>query len=168
LGRLNADELARDKDTKAKAPTLAALNALNATELRQMANAAPGLALLLGKTPFKGERTDVWNGKPARVLSFEMGLATLSEKDRKYVKKHDGSLDVWIAADGTPLASRAHLSVSGRAYLVVSFDGVSDEEVVYLAVGDRLLASRKEGRSTGSGAGEHSESRTVRTLQLLP
>jgi hypothetical protein len=168
LNRLSADEFARDKDPRARTPTLGALNALNATELRQMANAGAVLARLLEKTPFKSERADVLNGKPVRVLSFEMGPATLSEKDRKYVKSHDGTLEVSIAADGTPLASHSHLSVSGRAYLVVSFEGVNDEDVVYATVGDRIVAARKEGRSSGSGAGEHSESRTVRTLQLQP
>jgi hypothetical protein len=51
---------------------------------------------------------------------------------------------------------------------VVSFEGANDEDVVYATVGDRIVAARKEGRSSGSGMGEHSESRTVRTLQLQP
>lgn len=168
LNRLRNDELAKERDPKAKTPTLSALNALNATELRLLADAAPTLSHLLDKVTFKSERAESWNGKSARVLNFDLGLATVAEKDRKYVTRHEGSLDVWIAADGTPLASRSHMSVSGRAYVVVSFDGISDEDVVYAAVGDRVLVVRKEQRSNSSGAGEHNESRTTRTLTLLP
>jgi hypothetical protein len=168
LNRLGADELAREKDAKAKTPILSALNALNTTELRQMANAAPVLRRLLEKANFKTERAELWNGKPARLLNFELGQETLSEKDRKYVKKFEGILNVWIAADGTPLASREHQSASGRAFLVISFEMVNDEDVVYQLLGDRLLTARKESHNVGSGAGERGESRTLRTLQLLP
>lgn len=164
LTRLTAEEQARERDAKAKTPILSGLSALNTAELRQLANAAPALSRLLEKSVFKSEREEAWNGKPARLLHFDLGIGALSEKDRKYVKKYDGSLDVWIAQDGTPLASRTHQSLSGRAYVVISLDMTYDEEVVYAPQGDRLLATRKDTRSKGSGAGERSEARTIRSL----
>lgn len=168
LNHLAADEQAKQKNVKAKTPTLHALNALNAGELRSMANAGPDLARLLEKVEFKSERADTWNNQSARLLNFDLGLATMSEKDRKFVKKHEGSLDVWIAPDGTPLASRTHLNASGRAYVVISLEITTEEDLVYVALGDRLLAARKESHNIGAGAGDRGENRTIRTLQLLP
>lgn len=167
LTRYSADEQTKDRDAKARTPTLSALGALNITELRQLANGIPVLQRQLERSNFKSERIDNWAGKPARLLNFDYGITSLSEKDRKYVKKYEGSLDVWIAADGTPLASRTHQSASGRAYVVVSFDMKNDEETVYQVVADRLTVSRKETHNEGSGAGEKGESRTTRTLQIL-
>ncbi len=164
LTRLTAEEQLRERDAKTKTPTLSAMSALNTAELRQLANGVPALLRWLEKSQFKSEREEAWNGKPARLLHFDLGIGALSERDRKYVKKYDGSLDVWIAQDGTPLASRTHQSLSGRAYVVISLDMTYDEDVVYALIGDRLLVTRKDTRSNGSSAGERSESRTIRSL----
>lgn len=168
LNRYSVEEKAREKNTKANTPTLSALAALNLGELRQLTNAAPSLMQQLERSTFKDERIDTYNGKQARLLSFDYGIGALSEKDRKYLKKYDGSLEVWIAADGTPLASRTHQTLSGRAYVVVSFDMKNDEELVYHPIGDRLTVARKESNSSGNGMGEHGESKTTRSLRMVP
>jgi hypothetical protein len=82
------------------------------------------------------------------------------------VKKFEGSLDIWIAADGTPLASRAIQNISGRAFVVVSFEQRNESESVYNQVGDRLLTVRKETKNSSSGMGEKGESKVVKTLLI--
>ena len=167
LTKLAADEQTAAKDAKAKTPTLSALGALNITELRQLSNAVPVLQRQLDIAVFKTEKNDSWNNTPARLLSFDYGVNSLAERDRKYVKKYEGSLDIWIAADGTPLASRVKQSASGSAYVIISFDMKNQEDIVFNPVGDRLTMARKESANQGSGAGQRGESRTVRTLQVL-
>lgn len=167
LSRMEAEERAKEKDQKAKTPTLTALRELNSSELRGMTNASNALSLSLEKLVFKGERAENWNGKPARVLSFEASLDKQADKDKKYVKKFEGTTEIWIAADGTPLASRSRLNMSGRALLVISFDMVNNEDHVFSQVGDRLVTLRKESYNSGSGAGEKGEGRITKTLQLL-
>ncbi len=167
LARYAADEQLKEKDSKAKTPTLSALGALTIPELRQLANGVPVLQRQLDKSTFKSEKQETWNGKPARQLSFDYGINSLSEKDRKYVKKYEGTLDVWIGADGTPLASRTVQTASGRAYVVVSFDMKNVEDLVYQVNGDRLTVARKETHNEGAGMGERGESRTTRTLQVV-
>ncbi len=167
LGKLEAEERTKEKDAKAKTPTLSALSEVNSSALRPMISAAGGLSRSLEKFVFKAEKIDNYNGKPARMLSFEPSIDKMSEKDRKYLKKLDGSFDVWIAEDGTPLASRSSQTISGRAFVVVSFEMKNEEDLVYGVVGDRLVALRKESRTSGSGMGEKGDSKVVKTLQVV-
>ena len=167
LTKLEAEERNKERDAKAKTPTLSALNEVNSSSLRPMLSAASSLSRSLEKAIFKAEKADTYNGKPARHLSFDLTLDKLSEKDRKYVKKFEGALEVWISEDGTPVASRSSQTVSGRAYVVVSFEFKNEEDHVYSVVGDRLVATKKESRTSGSGMGEKGEGRSVKTLQVL-
>ena len=166
LTRLDAEERAKEKDSKSKAPLANVVREFNSSDLRQMISAASVLSRRLEKANFKAEKQDSYNGKPARVLSFEIPIEKLNDKDRKYVKKYEGNLEVWIDSDGTPLASRFSETVSGRAYIVVSFEIKEDENLSYGVSGDRLVILKKERKNLSSGAGERSEIRTIKTLQL--
>ncbi|MFZ6743373.1 hypothetical protein ACO0LC_09120 [Undibacterium sp. JH2W] len=167
LMRLETEERAKEKDPKAKTPTIAAIKEVNSSELRPMVSAVGNLSRALEKAIFKSEKTDAsYNSKPARLLSFEIPVEKLSEKERKYVKKFEGSLEIWISADGTPMASRFHQTISGRAFVVISFESKYEEELVYGLSGDRLVITKKESKNSGSGAGEKGEMRIVKTLQV--
>ncbi|MFZ6758041.1 hypothetical protein ACO0K9_12600 [Undibacterium sp. Ji50W] len=166
LARLEVEERAHEKDPKAKTPSLAAIREVNASELRPMISAAGNLTRAMEKAVFKTEKAETYNGKPARLLSFEIPVDKLTEKERKYVKKFEGSLDIWIAADGTPVASRMHQAISGRAFVVISFETKNEEDLVYGLSGDRLIVVKKETHTSGSGAGEKGEMRVTKILQL--
>ncbi len=166
LNRAQDEDRAKEKDSKARTPTSSALVKLNSGELRDMTAAAQTLLRALEKAQFKGERADSYDGKPARLLSFELGMDKIAEKDRKYVKSFEGKLEVWVDADGTPLASKTHMHARGSAFLVLNVEVDSDEDYVYTQAGERLLAVRKEVRNKNSGAGDKSEQRTTHTLTL--
>jgi hypothetical protein len=167
LAKLEAEERLKEKDSKAKTPTLSALNEVNSSALRPMISAAASLTRSMEKAIYKSEKLDSFNGKPARLLNFELSMDKLSEKDRKYMKKFDGNLTIWIAADGTPLASRVTQAISGRAFVVISFEMKNEEEWIYSTLGDRLVALKKESKNSGSGMGEKGEGKVTKTLQLL-
>ena len=154
LARVRAEDAAKDTDASARAPTVAALNALGYREIRELTSAAESLGRQLARATFKAEYADTWAGRPARRLNFELGLGKLPPQQQKYVRSHEGTLDVWIAADGTPLASRSNLTVAGRALVVISFEQRRGEEVTYAVLGDRLVATRKDTRQSGTGGGE--------------
>ncbi|MFZ6873602.1 hypothetical protein ACO0LF_16210 [Undibacterium sp. Di27W] len=167
LTRLETEERAKEKDPKAKTPTIAAIREVNSSELRPMVSAVGNLSRVLEKAIFKSEKADAsYNGKTVRLLSFEIPIEKLTEKERKYVKKFEGSLEVWIATDGTPLASHMHQTISGRAFVVISFESKYEEDLVYGLSGDRLVITKKESKNIGSGAGEKGEMRIVKTLQV--
>lgn len=166
LARAEAEENAKEKDSKAKTPTLSAMRDIGAGELRPLISAAGSLARRMEKAVFKSEEVQAYGGKPARLLSFDLPIGSIPEKDRKYIKAYQGSLDIWIAADGTPLASHSKDNASGRAYVVISFESKSDEQSVYSVAGERLITTHREIKSSGSGAGEKGESHVTKTLTL--
>jgi len=166
LAKLDAEAMNVARNPNAKTPTLNAAREFSPTDLRPMISAASSLSHMLEKTSFLAEKADVYQGKPARMLTFAQGIDALSDRDRKYVKEFDGRLHVWIAADGTPLASRITQNVYGRAFIVVTFEAKNEESSIYALAGNRLVAIRKESHNTASGAGEKSDFKTVKTLQL--
>jgi hypothetical protein len=167
LARVEAELRAEVKDKSAPKPLSQALGQLGLSELRALSSAAPVLQREIDDAQFKGETAEAWAGKPARKLQFEGSADRLPERDRKYVRDFKLVLSVWIGADGTPLASLRHFDVSGRAFVVVSFEQHSDEQRSYAVVGDRLVATSDEEKGNAKGAGETQEYRIERTLQVL-
>lgn len=167
LARMEAESRQQGRDPKARTPTLWALGKLDATAVPPMLSAAGELARRLDDAIPKGEKAGAWHGVAARLLSFSIPDKRLSESARKYVKNFEGSLEVWIAADGTPLASAERETVSGRAFVVIAFEARQEEDCTYAVVGDRLLMLRRESYNLSSGAGEKGEQRVVMTLQPL-
>jgi hypothetical protein len=165
LTRMDAESRQLVRDPKAKTPTVWALGKLDSSEMLPMTSAAQALARNVDEAVFKAEKADSYAGKPARLLTFTVPLAKLTEQQRKYVKEFDSTLSVWIGVDGTPLACETHTVVKGRAFVVVSFEAVDETSATYAVVGDRLLTLRSENHSTSSGAGEKGEQRMVKTLQ---
>ena len=168
LARLDAEAQALARNPNARTPTLNAAREFSPTDLRPMISAARTLSHALEKASFKSEKPETYQGKPARMLTYEQGIDALSDRDRKYVKEFDAHLYVWIAADGTPLASRVTQNAYGRAFIVVSFEAKNEASDVYALSGNRLVSIRRETRNSASGAGERSEARIVKALQLLP
>jgi hypothetical protein len=165
LARMDAETRQVARDPKAKTPTVLALGKLDTAEVLRMTSAANALARRLDESVFKSEKADTWSGRPARLLTFTMPLSKLPDEQRKYVKEFDSTLSVWIAADGTPLASATTTNLRGRAFVVVSFEALDESSLTYGVLGDRLMTLRSETHSSSSGAGEHGEQRVVKTLQ---
>ena len=166
LARLQSEERAKEKDANSKMPMTTTLKEFNANELRPMVSAANNLSHRLEPAVYKQEKQDTFNGKPARLLSFDIPVEHLSAKERKYLKTYEGKLDIWIDADGTPLASRVSETIKGSAFVVVSFEAKEDESVVYGVTGDRLVVLRKESKNLSAGAGEQNETRVIKSLQI--
>jgi len=165
LARMDNETRQLAHDPKAKTPTVWALGKLESGDVLPMVSAASALSHRLDEAQFKAEKADTWSGRPARLLTFTIPLSRLPEQQRKYVKEFDSTLSIWIAADGTPLASATRTLVKGRAFVVVSFEAVDEDSLTYGVVGDRLMTLHSESHSSSSGAGEHGEQRVVKTLQ---
>lgn len=162
LNRAAQEDLARRANSKAATPTSTGLGELGFREVRGMTRAAESLQRLTANAQLKGERMDNWQGQPAKVLSFELPQT----ETNKYVKEFSWKLDVFVAPDGTPLGARSTQKSSGRAYVVVSFEFSSEEELHYAVSGERLVTTRRISRGGGSGAGEKGSTAKTLSLQL--
>ncbi len=162
LDKAAQEDLLRRSDAKAATPTSTGLGELGFRDVRGMTRAAEALTRLTANAQFKGERVDSWLGQPAKVLSFQLPQT----ETNKYVKAFSWNLDVFVAADGTPLGARSAQKTSGRAYVVVSFEFSSEEELHYAVSGARLVTTRRISRGGGSGAGEKGSTAKTLSLQL--
>ncbi|MBH9579138.1 hypothetical protein [Inhella proteolytica] len=162
LNKALSEDQAKDQDPKAATPTANGLRELGYKEVRELTRPAEVLSRQLARATLKGEKADSWQGKPAKLLSFELQ----QRRPDKYVKKYEGQLDVWVAADGTPLAARSTQKISGRAMVVISFEMNSQDEWHFAVSGERLVVTRKLTTGSGSGAGEKGQQRREFALQL--
>ncbi|MES3024090.1 MAG: hypothetical protein V4857_21190 [Pseudomonadota bacterium] len=168
LERVRAEQNARAKDPDLKTPTLYTLGELGTGEVLSVLSAAPRILRSLEKARFKGESAATHNGKPARLLSFDIPIESLSKRDRKYAKRLESVYEIWIGPDGTPLASRKRQTVWGRAFVVITFEANSDEQSTYGLVDGRLVALRIDSHDKAEGMGEREETKSVKTLQVQP
>lgn len=166
LVRLEADARAQSRDRNAKTPTQTALSELDVAALQHMVSAGPALSTAIDEATYAGEEASDWHGRPARKLSFTVPIEHLSDDARKYVKHFANRLEVWTAPDGTPLGSARHVTLDGRAFVVVHFEMHTDEEHSYAVAGDRLVVVREETRNRSHGAGESQDATTVRHLKV--
>lgn len=146
----------------------AAVEAINASNLRIMTNASQYLLNKLDRATLKSEQAETLQGQHARLLIFDLRKANLSKKEQTYVKKYEGTLKVWTSADGTPLASIAEETYSGRAYLVVGFKVAQTEQLAFSTPHKRLVALRYETLNSSAGGGEIGSTKIIRTLDLQP
>ncbi|PWF45063.1 hypothetical protein [Massilia glaciei] len=166
LAQVRAEQSARAKDPDIKTPTLHTLGELGTGEVLSLLSAAPRILRSLEKAHFKSERAATHNGKPARLLSFDIPIETLSKRDRKYAKRLDSVYEIWIGPDGTPLASRKRQTVWGRAFVVITFEATTEEYSTYGLVDGRLVALRIDSHDKAEGMGERDETKSVKTLQV--
>ena len=168
VARMDAESRQKGRDPKARTPTLWALGRLDSSDIDPMVSAVSTISRWIDEAVFTGEKPEAWQGRPSRLLHFTLPVTRVPESQRKYVKDYDATLDIWIGADGAPLASALRTVVKGRAFVVVSFEAHDESDATYGVVGDRLVTLRRETRNTSTGAGERSEQRVVKSLQLAP
>lgn len=166
LGKLEQEARARIKDKESKSPTRQASTEVSPEESQMMLSAVNALQRQIEEASFKGEKSEAYNGKAARLLTFEFGMERLPASAKKYIKNFESRLEIWINTDGTPLASRLVEHGNGRAFIVVSFQQATEEHNIYQVLGDRLLIVRRESKTQSSGAGERADTKVIKTLQV--
>ncbi|HJW72971.1 MAG TPA: hypothetical protein VJ486_08940 [Geothrix sp.] len=156
---------AQAKDPEQKASTRRAIEGLKAVAVSDYLNGAQELLRTLEQGLLVEEKSEAWQGKPAKLLRFKI-TPKLSKQDQKYVKELEASAKVWIGADGLPLAAETQMHMKGRALLVISFEQQEQEIFHFARSGNRLVVIHHARESSGSGGGERGQSKTVVSLKL--
>ncbi len=166
LSVMEQEQEAAVTDPGAKTPTLEAVAALTPNDLRSMLSAANMLKRQLEDSEFTQEESSTYEGSAARLLTFEKGLEALPENEREHVKEFESTIKVWIADNGTPLASESNMRVKGRFMVVIKFEFTEAATNRYVTEGQRLVVVERESHNHSSGAGEKEDSREVRRLMV--
>lgn len=153
------------KDPEKKGTTRRAIEGLKAIEASEYLNGAEELLRTLEQGQVVEEKTEAWQGKPAKLLAFKL-TPKLAKQDQKYIKEMEATAKVWIGTDGLPLAAETQTRMKGRALLVISFEQLQKAAFQFQRVGNRLVVIHHTQENSGSGGGEKGQSKTVISLTL--
>lgn len=143
----------------------AAIDGLKPMDVHGYLNIARQLEEVLAYSELTEDRADTWQGRPARRLSLKLN-PPLSKEDRKYIKELTAHATLWLDESGWPLAAERQLSVKGRAMLVITFEQNESESFEFVRAAGRLIASRHEKSSRGSGGGQSGGQKVSATLRV--
>lgn len=141
--------------------SLSALNGLGATAILSQSDHL--LHQLQGATLLE-DRTDTYQGKPARLVVLKLDPAVGAE-EKSMIRDRQETLKVWLDGHGVPLATEHTMSIKASKFLI-SFTA-NNREVRNLAVqGNRLVVSNETKESSGSGMGFSNTSKKVTALSF--
>lgn len=164
LDKVEIEANKRSGDTEAVTPLADLLRDITPTQVNAMLSYAGPLTRKLEQATLKEDKADTLDGKPARLLVFEVPL-NASAKDRASMKEYTGTLKVWTDDAGVPLAIDQEQVFSGRRMLI-SFNGSSSETATLQKVDERLVVVEQKRGQTFSGFGQMSDSTTSTTLTI--
>lgn len=155
VAQLHAEELAKVDNEDVKNSALNAIGPFDYWEWRELVYPVEQLELMLARYEFVDETASHYDGQPARLLRFSMPKERVEKRYRKYLKKYHNQLELWIDAQGVPLASAKVETGTGRIFLVVGFRVSNQVQMQYQRLGNRLITLRREVNEVGEGATMH-------------
>lgn len=167
IALLHKEELAKIADENVKNSALNAVGQFDYWEWRELMYPAAQLELAIASYRFIGEAQDVYEGAPARLLTFSLPQEKIDKSFRKYVKKYNHKFKLWINDKGIPLASQLTEQGAGRVFLVVGFKFKNTVSVRYHRHGRRLLAIHREVQDESSGATMQSKRHFMATVTAV-
>jgi hypothetical protein len=137
---------------------------VSAARVAELTDYGPTLQALLARAVVVSERDTILGTTPARLLTLKVGPERSKVSEIKVDSKGD-TLSLWIARDGLPIAAerRSQFSVG---FLFLKATGVAREKWTFIHHDDRLVATRMERYTYGSGMGQSSNGTELETIQV--
>jgi len=166
LERAQREAREHDADPKTPTPIRGTIADIDANGMADDLDFRSPLLRLLGVATTIGEARVMYHGTPARLLVLKLAPHLPREATTIWhVNFSEDRLNVWIGADGVPIA--AERSRKGSAgFLFLRGDMTSRESWNFVHAADRLVVTRHESSFVGSGFGQRGEGRDVQTLTL--
>jgi hypothetical protein len=143
LRRAAEESQERDRMPAQLTPVREALKELDPARLEHLLDQVHTLASLT-RTATLEEHHERWEGQEALRLVYRF-KPRLSWTEAYYAHTREGRLTLWIAADGTPLASESVASFEGKTSRMFGrFKGTTTVRTRYLADGGRLRVAERE------------------------
>jgi len=166
LSQAAQEARAEATDPDHQTPVRSGASRVRALHLADLLDAASSLNTELINAQLTEVKAATLQGKPARLLVLKLN-PKLSKASSKHVKKIEGSMSVWLASDGVPVAAEQTVYVKA-SFMLMSFEQNQKESWTYTRAGDRLVATRYEETQKSDGMGQHGTSRVEQTVHLEP
>jgi len=165
LQEADEEERQRDAAPDRLLPVREALKELDPVRLGHLLDQA-GTVAGLTKGPPAEEAADTYEGHDARRLVYHF-RPRLSWTDAYYLKHSEGRFTIWIAPDGTPIASESVASFEGKTSRMFGrFKGTTRVDTHYAAEGGRLRVAEREMDEADSREDGSQTERAVRRFVL--
>jgi hypothetical protein len=164
LQQAEVEQRVRAQDPEKEAPTAQAIEGVSALGILKSFNCAEELLRLMATAQLLEERTDVYQGRAAKLLVLKLS-PKVSAREKKHLKEMNASARVWVGPDGQPLGVQSQQAMKG-SYFFIKFEGGSTEEYRFARVGNRLVAVYHARETTGGGMGIRQQTKSVTTLEL--
>jgi hypothetical protein len=153
LQAAEAEQRATSLTPSRLAPTAQIMKSLTALDVAEHLHEGETLDRLLLQATLVETRQDNWEGKPATLLVFHTVPVITPPSLRRAVKEIVAQAQLWIGADGVPLAYRSEVNYKGSRFLI-RFQGLQKEEIHFLRSGNRLVGSWASNEERQSGLGQ--------------
>jgi hypothetical protein len=164
IDKAQAEERLHQLDQRKPAPTHGAIQDISPMDAAETIDFADPLLRMLALAKLKEERRVAYQGKPARLLVFDL-KAPESKGGVGTVTFSENRLSVWVTDDNTPLA--AERSQKGSAgILFIKGELTSRESWTFIRSGDHLVVARYEQSFVGSGLGQQTKQHSIRTATV--
>lgn len=151
-------------DPEAATPNLDSLSALNGLGATGFLCQSDDLLQLLKGATVVEEKSDFWQGKPARLVVFKLDPVVGAE-EKSMIKNRKETLKVWLDGHGVPVATEHSIAIKASKFLI-SFTANEREERKLAVRGSRLVVERETRESSGSGMGFSNTSKKVTALSF--
>jgi hypothetical protein len=166
LERAEREAREHQADPKKPTPIRGVIADIDANGMAENLDFRAPLLRLLGVARAISETRVMYHGTPARLLVLKLTPHLPREATTIWhVNFSEDRLNVWIGADGVPIA--AERSRKGSAgFLFLRGEMTSRESWSFARAQDRLVVMRYESSFVGSGFGQRGEGRDVQTVTL--
>lgn len=164
LDRIDDEAVARSRDSEAKTPLQDLLRETGPIQVGPLLSQSAQLLRRLERATLVEQKDDQLDGKPATLLVLDVP-ANLPARERESINEFKASLQLWLDADGVPIALQHRQTFKGRR-MMIGFGGGSSEATRFVTVGDRLVAVSQTREQSFNGFGQNNESRT--RISLVP
>lgn len=143
IEQADREEHLRDLEHVAPTPLREAMKDLDPGRLSHLLSQADVLLHLVEGSQFVEEKAEAYRGKPARLLVFRYEPRIPEPHARRLISK-EASLKLWMAPDGTPLATEAFSQYRGRTSKIARvFQSSSKLTTEYALAGSRLIVASR-------------------------
>jgi len=165
LREADAEERQHDASPERLLPVREALKELDPLRLEHLLDQAGTVAGLTKGAPAE-ESSESYEGRAARRLVYRF-QPRLSWTDAYYLKHSEGRFTIWIAPDGTPIASESLASFDGKTSRMFGrFKGTTRVSTRYAAEDGRLRVAERDVDEADSREDGAEAEHTVRRFLL--